>query len=198
MNEKTAELRDIFMEVTDDDTITETQEETRGSLAEDEQEITEKLRGAIERMRDDLPFDTDLSIDEYESVVRGFYDDNGDTAIADRLAIDKETVLDARHDLHLVRDAELDVAFDDERFRELYTADESIAEIASAPEIDDETAREFRAVLETQMANRRVNGRYTDEFEELLTDADLEERTEDVTESGLDEATEGMETNVSM
>ncbi len=198
MNEKTAELRDIFMEVTDDDTITETQEETRGSLAEDEQEIAEKLRGAIERMRDDLPFDTDLSIDEYESVVRGFYDDTGDTAIADRLAIDQETVLEARHDLHLVRDAELAVEFDDEQFRDLYTADESIAEIASAVEIDDETAREFRAVLETQMSSRRVNGRYTDEFEELLTDADLEERTDDVTETGLDEATEGMETNVSM
>jgi hypothetical protein len=45
---------------------------------------------------------------------------------------------------------------------------------------------------------RRVNGRFTDEFAELLTDADLEEGlTDDVKDDGLDEATEGMETNVS-
>lgn len=198
MNEKTAELRDIFIDVTDDDTITEKQEETRGSLTEDEREIEAKLRDAIERMREQLTFDTDLSIDAYETIVRGFYDDVGDTSLADRIDHDRETVVRARHDLHLIRNAETDVSFDTDAFRQLTTDDHTDEEIADHLDIPEAAVSDYRRVVEVNDEIRRVNSRYTDEFEELLTDADLEEHTEDVTETGLDEATEGMETNVSM
>lgn len=198
MNEKTAELRDIFMDVTDDDTITEKQEETRGSLTEDEREIETKLRAAIERTREQLTFDTDLSIDAYETIVRGFYDEVGDTSLADRIGHDRETVVRARHDLHLIRNAETDVSFDTDAFRQLITDDHTDAEIADRLDISESAVGDYRRVVEVNDEIRRVNSRYTDEFEELLTDADLEEHTEDVTETGLDEATEGMETNVSM
>ncbi|UPM42595.1 hypothetical protein [Halocatena salina] len=198
MNEKTAELRDIFIDVTDDDTITEKQEETRGSLTEDEREIRTKLRDAIERMNDQLAFETDLSTDTYETIVRGFYDGAGDTALADRVDRDRETVVQARHDLHLVRDRESDVAFDTDAFRRLRTEDHTDEEIADRLDVPESTVVTYRRVAEIEDKRRRVNSRYTDEFEELLTDADLREHTEDVAETGLDEATEGMETDVSM
>lgn len=197
MNEKTAELRDIFMEVTEDDTITEQQEESKGSLTEDEREIEGKLHAIIERMRDQLEFDTNHSVDEYLTVVRGFYDDERDAALADRLDIDQETVDRIRHDLHLLRERETDVPFDPAEFRELVAEDHTDSEIADALDITESVVRTHRRVVETEDEIRRVNSRYTDEFEELLTDADLEEHTEDVTQDGLDEATEGMETNVS-
>lgn len=198
MNEKTAELRDIFIDVTDDDTITETQKETRGSLTEDEREIQTKLRDAIERMSDQLAFETGLSIDVYETIVRGFYDSAGDTALADRIDRDRETVVRARHDLHLIRDSETDVPFDTDAFRQMMTEDHTDGEITDRLEVPESTVKDFRRVVETEDERRRVNSRYTDEFEELLTDADLQEHTDDVTETGLDEATEGMETDVSM
>ncbi|RRJ30355.1 helix-turn-helix domain-containing protein [Halocatena pleomorpha] len=198
MNEKTAELRDIFIDVTDDDTITEEQAETRGSLTEDDREIRTKLRDAIGRMSDRLTFETDLSVDTYETIVRGFYDGAGDTALADRIDRDRETVVRARSDLHLLRDQETDVAFDTDAFRRLLTEGHTDEEIADRLDVTAATVADYRRVVEIEDERRRVNSRYTDEFEELLTDADLRERTEDVTETGLDEATEGMETDVSM
>lgn len=197
MNEKTAELRDIFMEVTDDDTITEEQQETKGSLTENEREIKTKLRDTIEQMGE-LTFDTDLSLDAYETIVRGFYGEASDTALADRIDRDRDTITRARHDLHLIRDRETDVSFDTDSFRRLITENHTDEEIADRLDIPKSAVRDFRRVVETEDEIRRVNSRYTGEFEELLTDADLQEHTDDVTETGLDEATEGMETNVPM
>lgn len=198
MNEKTAELRDIFIDVTDDDTITETQEETRGSLTEDEREIQTKLRDAIEQMSDQLAFETGLSIDAYETIVRGFYDGAGDTALADRIDRDRETVVRARYDLHLIREGETDVPFDTDAFRRLMTEDHTDEEIADHLDVSVSDAEDYRRIVETEDERRRVNSRYTSEFEERLTDADLREHTDNVTETGLDEATEGMEIDVSM
>ncbi|MFC6963735.1 hypothetical protein [Halocatena marina] len=198
MNEKTEELRDIFLEVTEDDTITEKQEESRGSLTEDEREIKGKLRAIIEQMREQLTFETDLSVDEYETIVRGFYEDEEDTALSDRLDIDQKRVVLARHDLHLIRERETDVSFAPEAFRRLLVEERTDSEIADALDVPESSVREYHRIVETQDEIRRVNSRYSDEFEELLTDADLEEHTEDVTEDGLDEATEGMETDVSL
>lgn len=198
MNEKTEELRDIFLEVTEDDTITEKQEESRGSLTEDEREIKGKLRAIIEQMREQLTFETDLSVDEYETIVRGFYEDEEDTALSDRIDIDRKRVVLARHDLHLIRERETDVSFAPEAFRRLLVEERTDSEIADALDIPESSVREYHRIVETQDEIRRVNSRYSDEFEELLTDADLEEHTEDVTEDGLDEATEGMETDISL
>lgn len=197
MDEKTAELRDIFIDVTEEDSITEKQEEPRGSLAEDETEIEGNLRAVIEQMRAQLTFETDLSLDDLTQIVYGFYDDERDEDTADTLDIDRETVVQARYDLHLIREREREVSFDTDDFQELLAEEHTPAEIADALDIDESTAETYYRVLETQEEIRRVNGRYTDEFEELLTDADLEDHTEDVKEDGLDEATEGMETDVS-
>jgi len=47
MDEKTEELRDIFIDVTDEDTVTESQEETRGSLI-DREGIRDRLEGVVD------------------------------------------------------------------------------------------------------------------------------------------------------
>jgi hypothetical protein len=197
MDEKTAELRDIFIDVTEEDSVTEKQEEPRGSLSEDEREIEGNLRAVIEQMHAQLSFETDISLDDLTQVVYGFYDNKSDESIADTLDIDRETAVQARYDLHLIRERERDVPFDSDDFRELFVQEYTPGEIADALDIDESTAETYYRVIETQEEIRRVNGRYTDEFEELLTDADLEDHTEDVKEDGLGEATEGMETDVS-
>ena len=58
MNEKTEELRDIFTDVTDgEDTITESQEDTRGSLERDERSDEERLRSVVQQMRERYAFE---------------------------------------------------------------------------------------------------------------------------------------------
>ncbi|MFB6186030.1 MAG: conditioned medium-induced protein 4, partial [Halobacteriaceae archaeon] len=69
MDEKTEDLRDIFMEVADDETVTEEQEETHGSLSSD-QSVDERLSEVISSMKEDLDFSTTLSVDELVTIVR--------------------------------------------------------------------------------------------------------------------------------
>jgi len=198
MDEKTEELRDIFIDVADGDTVTERQEKARGSLTADESAVEEKLADAIGRMREEFEFETDLDGDALRAVVRRFYDGDDDTAIAGELGVERAAVVEARHDLHLLRERELQPPFELSALRRLLEERDTVASVAEALEVSPSTVRKYREVLAVRDAVRRVNGRFTDEFAELLTDADLEEGlTDDVKQDGLDEATEGMETNVS-
>jgi len=64
--------------------------------------------------------------------------------------------------------------------------------------VSESTVRRYRRVVETQQERQIVNDRFRDEFETVLQDRDLSDRmTEDMQKDGLDDATEGMETNVS-
>lgn len=198
MDDKTAELRDIFMNVTDDETVTEKQEVPRGSLTENDEEIDERVREVIGRMRDEFAFDSEFDDDRLATVVEAYYDGASDAEIGDRLGVDTDAVVRARHDLHLLRDRETDAPFDLAELRDLLGAEESVAGMADRLDVAESTVRKYRRVVETRTEIRRVNGRFTDEFEELLTDADLQEQhTGDVKDDGLDEATDGMETDVS-
>ncbi|MFC7156438.1 conditioned medium-induced protein 4 [Halomarina halobia] len=197
MNEKTAELRDIFIDVTDGDTVTEKQEAARGSLTEDEDRIDDRIDAIIARMREQFPFETDLSTDELGRIVRGFFDGESDARLADDVGVGRETLVRARHDLHLLRERELDAPFELPRLRELVDEEHTVAEIADELGVPEETVREYRTVAETRIEMRSVNDRFRSEFEELLTDADLAGHTEEVQEDGLEEATDGMETDVS-
>ncbi|GAA0261351.1 conditioned medium-induced protein 4 [Halobacterium noricense] len=144
MDEKTEELRDIFVDVADGDTVTESQEETHGSLAS-EADVEARLRETVAEMREDLDFETSLSVDELTTLVERFYDEDGDADIADELGarkttesssaahqntecsedVDEQTVIDARLDLHLLREADTDAPLD--RVRD---ADESVEDLA--------------------------------------------------------------------
>jgi predicted DNA-binding protein YlxM (UPF0122 family) len=199
MDEKTEELRDIFMDVTDESTVTEKQEETHGSL-QSETAVAERLENVVARMRDRYDFGSTLSDEDLVTVVRGYYAGDSDAEIARELgdASLGKTVSRARIDLHLIRDSDTDAPFDLDDLRDLLDDDTSTTECADELDVSESTVRRYRRVIEAQQERRTVNDRYRDEFENVLQDRELSDRmTEEVQKDGLDDATEGLETNVS-
>lgn len=199
MDEKTEQLRDIFLDVADEETLTERQEETRGSLA-DEATTEERLRSVIEAMRDRYEFHTSLSDDQLVDVVKGFFAGKNDTDIARDLGDESlsKTVSRARIDLHLVTDRDRDAPFDLDVLRELLETDRAMTDIADEFGVSESTVRRYRHVVEIQNERRLVGDRFHEEFAMIAEDRELGERlTAEVKQSGLEEATEGMETNVS-
>ena len=82
--------------------------------------------------------------------------------------------------------------------RRLRNADED-ADLPEELETDEGTIERALCVIEAQDEARTANDRFRDEFEEIVTDGDLTSRlARDAREDGLEEATEGMETDVSM
>ncbi|QLK24538.1 conditioned medium-induced protein 4 [Natrinema zhouii] len=194
MNEKTEELRDLFTDVTDgEETVTESQENTRGSLERDERSDEERLESVVQQMRERYEFETGLSDDDLITVARGFYDEKSDEEIAEELGVDAEEVFEARLSLHLVGkdDAdEVDLAAIRDR-------EEDDATLAEEYEVSEDRIRRYRRVAEAKDQSRAANDRYRDEFDSILADADLTEQlTSDLREDGLEDATEGMETEV--
>lgn len=195
MDEKTEELRDIFVDITDEDTVTERQAESRGSLTGETS--TEELAAIVAEMREVCGFDTSLEDETLATVVERFYAGDADADIAEALDVDRRTVFRARLDLHLIREDDTDAPFDFERFREFVAADRTTSDIAEALDVSESTVRRYRRVVDAQDEHRRVSGRFRSEFEDLIAAADLSQQlTTDVQEDGLDEATDGMETDV--
>ena len=198
MDEKTEELRDIFMDVSDEETVTETQEEPRGSIADqpDEATIRERLRGVIEALADRYDFDSEFESETYVELVRAFYDDGSDEAIADQLGVSVEDVFRARMDLHLFREADTAAPFDVRELRR--RREESDAALAEEFGVEESTLARYRRVVDAEDAARAANHRYRTEFDEILTDAAISgSLTESVTDDGLEEAAEDIETDVS-
>ena len=194
MNDKTEELREIFTDVTDgEETVTESQENSRGSLERDDRSDEERLESVVQQMRERYAFETPLTDDELIAVARGFYDGESDADIAADLDVDEETVFEARMSLHLVDadDAdEVDLAAIRDR-------EEDDATLADEYDVSEAQIRRYRRVAAAEDESRAANDRYRDEFDSILADAELSERmTTDVREDGLEDATEGMETDV--
>lgn len=194
MDEKTEELRDIFMDITDEDTVTERQEESRGSLTGDESAVDERLSAVIAEMDEHFGFETKLSDAERCRVVRGYYEGDSDSAIADALDVSRRTVFRARTELHLLRDRDTEAPFDLGRLRDLLEEDLSTSDIAAKLDVSPTTVRRYSRVIRAQDEARRVSDRFKSEFEDALTDAGIADRlTTDVKEDGLEDATEGTE-----
>ncbi|GAA0516151.1 hypothetical protein SAMN04488066_1157 [Halorubrum aquaticum] len=225
MDEKTEELRDIFVDATGSDTVTDRQEESPGSLVDrDDDAVEARVAELVATMRERYDFDAgsgdgdadgdapdvELTDAEYERVVFGFFDDEDDAAIADALGgsdsgpdarteRDARTVRDARLDLHLVADADRDAPFEYAALKRLLAADRSVEAIAAKLDADAGTVREFVPVARADLASTRVNDRFRDEFRALLTDADIEDaHAATARDDGLREATEDIETDVSL
>ena len=197
MDEKTEELRDIFMDVTDEEAVTESQEESRGSLT-DERDAGERIVEIVADMRERYDFDASLSDEELAAVVEGFYTGATDSAIADELDVSRREVFRARLDLHLVRERDTDAPFDLAEFRDLLSKDVPTGDLAAHFEVSPSTVRRYRRVVRARKEARRVSDHFRSEFEDALVDADIGEQfTTDMKDDGLEEATDGMETNVS-
>jgi hypothetical protein len=196
MDEKTEELRDIFIDVADDETVTESQADTHGSLSS-ETEVDERLQEAVTDMRDSLEFDTDFDDDELADVVKRFYAGESDAEMAEHVGADADVITRTRFDLHLLREADTDVPFDVDRLRELRETDATPRELAEELDASRDTIRRCARALDTKDEIRRVNDRYRAEFENALRDREISERlTSTVHEDGLDDATEGQETDI--
>lgn len=199
MDEKTEQLRDLFMEVAEEATVTEQQTDERGSLTTDGP-TEERVRRVIERLRDRYEFRSELEIDALLHVVEGWYENEDPSEIADGLGqtVEEEAVTRAAVDLHLVDLDTLDASVELDRVRDALAADRSIDAIAEELEIPEQRLTHYQHVLEVTDERRVVGDRYREEFDRLLADRDLgEQLTEDIQESGLDGATEGLETNTS-
>lgn len=201
MDEKTAELRDIFMDVAEDGTVTEPQADARGSLADtDDDEVGERVAAVVERMRDRYEFATDLPTDDLVTVVRGFYDGADDAAIAEAVDADPDTAFAARMDLHLLADDDTDLGIDLDALRDRIESGEADFEaLAATFDTDTETVARARRVLETRAAVRRVSHRFQSEFEDAIPDAALAVHLTAATrEDGLEEAAEDIETDTKL
>ncbi|RLM67530.1 hypothetical protein DVK05_12460 [Halorubrum sp. Atlit-8R] len=224
MDEKTAELRDLFVEATGSETVTERQEAERGTLVDrDDEAVGDAVRNLVAAMRERYGFSTPLGDAAYALVARGRFADEGDESIAvalrdeltdgegdsevDPADVDAETVRKARFDLHLVResDREVDAGEGDEPpfayadLKRLTAAGNSIVECAEELDAQPDTVARYAAVARTDIASTRANDRFRDAFRDLLTDADIQgSLASDAREDGLREATEDIETDVSL
>jgi hypothetical protein len=219
MDEKTAELRDIFVETTGSDTVTERQAESPGSLTDrDEAAVRERVGELIAAMRERYDFSTDLDDATYARIARARFELDDDAAIATALAagddaggegddpepvaVDADAVRDARFDLHLVREADREV--DDAPFeyadvKSLTAEGRSIVDCAEALDADPDAVAKYARVARVDLTSTRANDRFRDEFRDLLTDAEIEgNHAESAREDGLKEATEDIETDVSL
>ncbi|MEZ3116755.1 conditioned medium-induced protein 4 [Halobaculum sp. MBLA0147] len=197
MDEKTAALRDIFVETTGEETVTEGQSESPGSLVDEPDD--ERVRETLRRVRETVGFETDLSVGAYERVVRGVFDDESDAEIAAALDVDEATVRRARLDCHLVREGDRDAPFSLDRLRRLVDDDVPLADRAETLGADEATVAHYSAVVAAELASRRVNHRFRDALTELLSDAPLSDQfATDAREDGLREATEDIETDVKL
>jgi len=199
MDEKTEELRDIFTDVTETETVTERQEETRGSLLDRAGDVQERLVEVVGRMRERYDFGTDLDDDALAELVHAYDDGATDAAIARRLDVARSTVVRARLDLHLFRDRDRDAPIDLDALHERLAAEPtpSTTDLADDFDVSESTIRRYRRLLDARERSRRANGRYREEFDEILADVELDGITDGVREDGLDDATEDIETNVS-
>ncbi len=199
MDEKTASLRDIFIDTTGSESVTERQAESPGSLTERRTNVDERLETLSARMRERYDFQSDLDKSALCTVIRGHYTDLDDAEIAAHLDCSSEEVRTARLDLHLVREADRDAPFDLDRLRGLLVDEIPLDECASQLDTPAETVARYRDVIAADRRSTRANNRFRDEFAELLTDSDLTGKlASDAREDGLREATEDLETDVSL
>ncbi|GAB7010595.1 hypothetical protein [Halorubrum trueperi] len=226
MDEKTSDLRDIFVDATGSDTVTERQSESRGTLTgRDEAAVDDRVRELIATMRDRYGFSTGLDDGAYARIARGRFEFDDDEALSaalaadDSLALDVDsdaldaddslaldvapaTVRDARLDLHLVRETDREVddaAFEYADLKALTAEGNSIVECADELDADPDTVAKYARVARVDLTSTRANDRYRDEFRDLLTDAEIEgSHAAAAREDGLKEATEDIETDVSL
>lgn len=201
MNDKTEQLRDIFLDVADDDSVTESQQEGPGSLVGGERS-PEQVRSVLARMRETFDLGTELDDETLWHLVRLFYTGVDDAAIGDEIGCSADTVFRARMDLHLVRDEDLPGERLARRLREAESAPDSL-DAATVSRLADRFDTGERAVERAGAAvaavdrSRRVSHRYRTAFEESLTDIDLTlQLTDRAREDGLKGATADAEVGV--
>jgi len=204
MDEKTERLRELFVDIAGEETVTESQTAERGSLLSGDGSVDERLTGTIEQMAREYGFDTPLSTDQRCRLVRAFYAGEDDETVAEALGCSSEVVFRARMELHLVRDTDRNEALE-ERIHDSRGTPAAEGEPELPADVETELVEAFGreeldrvlAVLGALERSRRSSHRYRAAFEAALTDEDLTDRlSTDTLEDGLEDATDGAEVEV--
>lgn len=196
MEEKTEKLRDIFLSVSDEERVTESQTERPGSLTDDGASAGQRLADVLDGLREKFGFETPLSDDERLTLIRGFYDGRSDDELAAELDCEASTVFAARMELHLLRDSEPPLSDDD---LETVRANPDVGARALADRLgaDERAVRRSRAALQAEDRSRRASQRFRTAYREILTDQDLTDQfATETQDDGLEDATDGAETDV--
>jgi hypothetical protein len=195
MDEKTEQLRDLFDDIADDDVVTESQSDDRGSLLDADNETVEsRLTTVISEMRERYEFITDLDDGALVTLIRGFYRNDSDEEIATELSTTTRDIETARFDLHLLRDDDLDTGFDLTAFRTHVSDGASDSDLAAEFDMSESMAVRYRRAVQARDEARRVSHRFRSAFEDTLAEAALSTQlTADIQETGLDEATEDID-----
>ena len=197
---KAEELRDIFVDVTDESTVTEEREEERGTLP-GKDEIDDEIKEVIGEMREEYGFETSLDDDEVVRVVRLYHDEASDAEIARELGDDSldKTVRRARVGLHLFRDSDFDAPFDIGRLEGYIDEGAKNSEIAEELGVSSSTVRSYRRAVEARQESDEADGEYKERFKAVLEDREISERfTPDAKRDGLEGATEDAEVDVDL
>lgn len=196
MEEKTEKLRDIFLSVSDEETVTESQTESRGSLTDEGESVEHRLREVVDGLREKFGFETPLSDDQRLTLIEQFYEGSSDDQLASELDCEESTVFAARMELHLIRDSEPSLSESDlETVRENPAVD--AGDLAERVGVDEQAVRRSRAVLQAEDRSRRTSQRFVTSYQEIMTDRDLRGQfATDTQDDGLVDATDGAETNV--
>jgi len=188
MDEKTEELRDIFVDVAGDETVTEHQESGHGSLLSDEEGVEERLLAVVDSLRERFAVDTELDDDALVTVIRRYYEGDTDAAIAELLETDEDAVFRARTALHLLREADSDAPFELARLRD---AEVDLDALAEEFDLSPAQLDRYQRVVTAQTEARHVSQRFQSEYEDVLHDAGISTvMTDAVRDDGLKEATE--------
>lgn len=198
MDEKTESLRDIFIDATGSETVTERQEVSRGSIADDGTDATDdELLEVLSRMRERFDFRSTLDDDALLTVLRGFFAGADDAAIAADIGAPEDAVFTARMDLHLVTDEDHTPV--DDAVRPLVRDGAELDACVEQVDADATLVEQAYHVAVSDTAAARTNHRFPDAFSELLTDDDISTRlATDARRDGLRDATEDLETDVSL
>jgi hypothetical protein len=199
MDEKTEQLREVFLDVAEEETITERQEDPRGSIAVDDDDIEAGLRSTIATMEERYDVAPEFSREELVELVWLFYEGADDAEIARELGdVGADAVARARIDLHLVTAGDRDGSIDLDELRDRLDAGRSLEEIAENVGTTESRLERRKRVAEVEEERRLVGDRFRLEFDRLLGEEAFTGRlTEGVSEDGLEDATEGIDTNVS-
>lgn len=201
MDDRTEELKELFVETTGEESVTADQEAGTGELSGEAAaaDAAERVAELVARMRERYAFASGLDDDALVEFVLGFYAEETDAELAETLDVDEATVFTARMDLHLLRDEDRDGPVPFAELRELVVADVPVDERAARLDADQETVEQYSQVVQAELRSTRANHRFVDEFADVLTDADLSDsHAATARESGLEEAAEDIETNTKL
>ncbi|WP_255198713.1 hypothetical protein [Halorarius litoreus] len=172
MSSKTDELRELFARLTTETTFTEHQQHDSHTLPS-ERQLDTALRRLVTEMRDEYGFRTSLDDDALVTVVRAFYADTDDAAIADELGVGTGVVRRARLHLHLFRETDRKGAVDLRALATALDAGHTVEECAVELDASETAVERARQVLEARRQAQRSGYHYPLAFESLLDEAGL-------------------------